>query len=98
MHKHFEQTPSPASFPSRFPVFALDRIWVKPRSLLRTMKVHASSLARVASDHLPLTAELSLECGGESGTAALLRGDESLRSERGIGRGDKATAKSDEKE
>ena len=74
MHKHFEQTPSPPSFPARFPVFALDRIWVKPRSLLRTMKVHASSLARVASDHLPLTAELTLECG-DGATAALLRSD-----------------------
>ena len=65
MHKHFQQTPSPPTFPSGFPVFALDRMWVKPRTLLRSMKVHSTRLARVASDHLPLTAELDLRCGGE---------------------------------
>jgi endonuclease/exonuclease/phosphatase family metal-dependent hydrolase len=63
MHKHFEETPSLATFPSRFPVFALDRLWVKPKSLLRKMEVHVSPLSRVASDHLPLTAELDLRCG-----------------------------------
>jgi endonuclease/exonuclease/phosphatase family metal-dependent hydrolase len=66
MHKHFEQTPSPPTFPSRLPVFALDRVWVKPRTLLRHMTVHVSKLAKVASDHLPLTAELDLECGGDT--------------------------------
>jgi len=74
MHRHFQQTPSPRTFPSRFPVFALDRMWVKPRSLLRSMKVHRSRLARIASDHLPLTAELSIHCGNE--VAAVLRSDE----------------------
>ena len=66
MHKHFEQTPSPATFPSRLPVFALDRMWVKPRNLLREMRVHVSPLAKIASDHLPLTAELDLNCGGDA--------------------------------
>src|SRR5919107_1834893 len=33
------------------------------KSLLRKMEVHATRLARVASDHLPLTAELDLHCG-----------------------------------
>ena len=64
MHRHFEETPSPPTFPSRFPIFALDRMWVKPRALLRGMSVHSTPLARVASDHLPLTAELNLACGG----------------------------------
>ena len=66
MHRHFEQTPSPPTFPAGWPVFALDRVWVKPRTLLRGMKVHTSTLARIASDHLPLTAELELYCGGEA--------------------------------
>jgi endonuclease/exonuclease/phosphatase family metal-dependent hydrolase len=63
MHKHFEKTPSPATFPARFPILALDRLWVKPKNLLRDMTVHATPLARRASDHLPLIAELNLHCG-----------------------------------
>ena len=63
MHRHFQQTPSPPTFPSRLPVFALDRVWVKPREILRDIAVHASPLAKIASDHLPLTAELDLHCG-----------------------------------
>jgi endonuclease/exonuclease/phosphatase family metal-dependent hydrolase len=64
MHRHFEETPSPPTFPARLPVFALDRVWVKPRALLREMHVHSSPLAKIASDHLPLVAELDLQCGG----------------------------------
>ena len=65
MHRHFEQTPSPPTFPARLPVFALDRVWVKPRKLLKNMRVHVTPLAKIASDHLPLTAELDLKCGGD---------------------------------
>jgi hypothetical protein len=36
---------------------------VKPKTLLRKIQVHVSPLARVASDHLPLTAQLDLRCG-----------------------------------
>ena len=65
LHRHFARTPSPATFPSRFPLFALDRIWVQPRSLLKTLHVHRSPLARVASDHLPLVATLCIpNCEG----------------------------------
>lgn len=69
MHKHFQHTPSPATFPSRYPVFALDRVWVKPRALLRAINVHHTPLARIASDHLPLTAELDLQCSGRPSMA-----------------------------
>ncbi len=58
LRRHFEPTPAPATFPAGFPVFALDRIWVKPRRLLRRLFVHASPLAREASDHLPVVAQL----------------------------------------
>jgi endonuclease/exonuclease/phosphatase family metal-dependent hydrolase len=64
MHRHFEETPSPPTFPARLPVFALDRVWVKPRALLREMHVHSTPLAKIASDHLPLVADLDLHCGG----------------------------------
>lgn len=56
LHAHFAETPAPATFPTRFPLFALDRIWVSPRTALQSVYVHASRLARVASDHLPLCA------------------------------------------
>ena len=55
---HFQAVPAPATFPSRCPVFALDRIWIKPRHRLVHVEVHATPLARVASDHLPLIAHI----------------------------------------
>ena len=48
------------SFPSSRPVLPLDRIWIRPVSLLRRMFVHTSALARRASDHLPVVADLDL--------------------------------------
>ena len=56
MHRHFKRTPSPATFPAGRPLFALDRIWVEPRSALQRLAVHASPTARLASDHLPVVA------------------------------------------
>lgn len=47
---------SPRSFPSRQPIFALDRILGWPKGFVSNLEAHNSSLARVASDHLPLTA------------------------------------------
>ena len=72
LHRHFKRTPAPATFPSRHPVFALDRIWVKPLQALRHVAVHRSARARVASDHLPLTAVVDLSlaqavCDGIAG-------------------------------
>lgn len=46
------------SFPSRFPVFALDRVLVRPAVALAQVHAHRSALARVASDHLPVRAVL----------------------------------------
>jgi endonuclease/exonuclease/phosphatase family metal-dependent hydrolase len=55
---HFQAVPAPATFPSRWPVFALDRIWIRPRHRLVHVEAHATRLARVASDHLPLIAHI----------------------------------------
>lgn len=55
---HFQAVPAPATFPSRWPVFALDRIWIRPRHRLVHVEVHNTPLARVASDHLPLIAHI----------------------------------------
>ena len=60
LHRHFRSTPSKATFPARLPILALDRIWTHPRSLLRSLEVHRTPLARAASDHLPLVATLEL--------------------------------------
>jgi endonuclease/exonuclease/phosphatase family metal-dependent hydrolase len=59
LHSHFRHRPvAPRTFPARRPVFALDRIWVSPSDALRSLTRHASPLARIASDHLPLVAEI----------------------------------------
>ncbi len=55
---HFQKAPAPRTFPSRFPLFSLDRIWIRPRQRLVQVKVHDTKLARVASDHLPLVAHI----------------------------------------
>lgn len=52
--------PSPGTFPSLWPILALDRIWVKPAGALVSLRVVGGLLERVASDHLPLVAEIRL--------------------------------------
>lgn len=51
---------TPRSFPSRRPIFALDRILGWPYGFINELAIHASPLARVASDHLPLTARAEI--------------------------------------
>jgi endonuclease/exonuclease/phosphatase family metal-dependent hydrolase len=59
LHSHFREMPAaPRTFPAHRPMFALDRIWVSPAGSLRDLARHASPLARSASDHLPLIAEI----------------------------------------
>jgi endonuclease/exonuclease/phosphatase family metal-dependent hydrolase len=50
----------PRSFPSLLPMVALDRIWVHPAAALRSIGAHSSRLARRASDHLPVVAEIDV--------------------------------------
>lgn len=52
----FGHSRAPRSFPSLWPVLALDRIWIKPLTLLVATQAHKSVIARVASDHLPVKA------------------------------------------
>jgi endonuclease/exonuclease/phosphatase family metal-dependent hydrolase len=49
------------SFPSHFPLFALDRILGNPHHLIARIEVHHTPLARIASDHLPIKAWIELE-------------------------------------
>ena len=61
LDRHFASSGHPRTYPARFPLFALDRIWVSPDTLLLSVKTHRSPLARMASDHLPLKAMLKKE-------------------------------------
>jgi len=58
LHHHFQPSPAPATFPARFPLLALDRIWIKPRDRLFSVEVIDNPLTRSASDHLPVIARL----------------------------------------
>ena len=60
LHRIMGPAPAVPSFPSRFPVFALDRILVRPRRALQSIKAHKSPAARQASDHLPVKADILL--------------------------------------
>ena len=60
LRRWFEPAPAPRTFPAPAPVFALDRIWARPRSALREVGCHRSPTARRASDHLPVSAWLAL--------------------------------------
>jgi endonuclease/exonuclease/phosphatase family metal-dependent hydrolase len=50
--------PRPASFPVSWPFLPLDRIWVQPARAVRRIFRHATPAARLASDHLPVVAEI----------------------------------------
>jgi endonuclease/exonuclease/phosphatase family metal-dependent hydrolase len=60
MHALLGHSPSERSFPSRWPLFALDRVWVRPRDALVSFAAHRSALAARASDHLPVKAAIAL--------------------------------------
>lgn len=65
-----------ASFPSRFPLFPLDRVLGNPHHLVTSVAVHDTPLARLASDHLPVKASIDLKAalkgGDEDGNAGLM--------------------------
>ncbi len=61
LRRRFTETPHLRTFPTRFPLFALDQIWSAPRTALVEVKVHRTAVARVASDHFPLMGVLRTE-------------------------------------
>jgi len=60
LHRRFGQCRAKRTFPAWFPIFALDRIWVHPKDALVCFDAKITTEARVASDHLPVRAEVSL--------------------------------------
>lgn len=56
----FGPSPELKTFPAGMPLFALDRIYVKPaKAIIRRFTV-ADAIARRASDHLPLVADIDI--------------------------------------
>lgn len=60
LHRALGRAPRVRSFPSRLPLLALDRIWARPHTALRDVHTARSPLAKSASDHLPVMAELDV--------------------------------------
>jgi endonuclease/exonuclease/phosphatase family metal-dependent hydrolase len=61
LHAFFGCPPHVRSFPARHPLFALDRIWVRPAGALESIQPHHSFVARIASDHLPVKAVIQVD-------------------------------------
>lgn len=56
----FGLPPACPSFPSRMPILSLDRIMGWPANFVTNVRVHDTKLARAASDHLPVKADLMM--------------------------------------
>lgn len=52
--------PVGATFPTRFPVFHLDRLWCRPHGIIESVKIVKTPETRLYSDHYPVLAELEL--------------------------------------
>lgn len=52
------------TYPTWFPFLAIDHIFVSENVRVRAVEVHRTPLARVASDHFPLVAEVAIESQG----------------------------------
>ena len=73
LDRRLGRAPAPRTFPSWLPVLPLDRIYASGALALRSVTVHRSGLARIASDHLPLSAAVSRR-KGESDALRATRG------------------------
>jgi len=60
LRRRLGRAPAPATFPARWPVVALDRIYATAGATLLELRVVASAAARAASDHLPLVARVEI--------------------------------------
>jgi endonuclease/exonuclease/phosphatase family metal-dependent hydrolase len=60
LRARYAQTRALATYPTRWPLVSLDRIWIRPGSGLIELDTLHDDLARIASDHLPLRAVIEL--------------------------------------
>lgn len=49
-----------ATFPSRFPLFSLDRVWTSPNIRIKQAKKLRNSQTKTLSDHLPVMVDMAL--------------------------------------
>ncbi|MGX5733305.1 endonuclease/exonuclease/phosphatase family protein [Bosea thiooxidans] len=61
MRLHDANRGGPATFPTVRPLFRIDHVFASDDLTVRSVKVHRSPLASVASDHFPVYADLALE-------------------------------------
>jgi endonuclease/exonuclease/phosphatase family metal-dependent hydrolase len=57
----FGESRAVKTFPSAFPMLALDRIWAQPAEALIEVERYVSVAARIASDHLPIRGTIDVE-------------------------------------
>lgn len=60
LHRRFGRAPWARSWPARWPLLALDRVWAHPHEALTAVSAARIAGARQASDHLPVLATLHL--------------------------------------
>jgi endonuclease/exonuclease/phosphatase family metal-dependent hydrolase len=63
LHRHLGKSNTIPSYPAWCPFLSLDRIWVRPKDCVIKVRAHTTALSRVASDHLPVVAEIHLNGG-----------------------------------
>ena len=61
LDRRLGRPPRAPSYPVSWPFLQLDRIWVHPALALRRILAHTTPASRLASDHLPVIAEVDLE-------------------------------------
>ena len=80
LHRCFEgRAHGDRTFPARWPMFALDRIWVHPKRALAQYQVFRGADAHLASDHLPVRADLVLGRGTVLAGRAVQQGHVQVR-------------------
>jgi len=60
LHARFGRGAGGPTYPSWLPMLSLDRVWVRPKTALRRFRIHATTVSRRASDHLPVSAEVAV--------------------------------------
>jgi endonuclease/exonuclease/phosphatase family metal-dependent hydrolase len=68
----FGPTAGVPSFPAYFPVLALDRVLAQPGELVERVEAHDTPLARLASDHLPLIVDFTLDAAASARDEAVV--------------------------
>jgi len=66
LHDRLGRPPAHRTFPATWPIWPLDRVWVQPCHALRGSSAVRNRLTRIASDHLPVIADIGSVPGCES--------------------------------